>query len=67
MSLTFGNGIGENTLGFEDTKDLVTSDKAHLRDAMGVTESNTDLGGGKTLTGELYNLLSDFFRCRLEP
>ena len=34
---------------------------------MRVTESNTDLGRGKALTGELHDLLSDFFGCRLEP
>jgi hypothetical protein len=51
----------------EDTKDFVTSDEAHLGDTMRVTESDTDLGRGKALAGELSDVLDDIFLRGLEP
>lgn len=35
--------LGSQTVGLEDTKDLVASDRFHLRNAMGVTENDTNL------------------------
>ena len=51
----------------EDTEDLVTSDKAHLGDAMRVTKGNTDLRGSQTLAGEFDNLINDILGSGLEP
>ena len=34
---------------------------------MGVTEDNTDLGGGSTLLGELADLLNNLLGGSLEP
>lgn len=54
-------------MALEDTEDLVTSHEADLRNAMGVSEGNTDLGGGQTLAGELGDLLDDLLGGGLEP
>ncbi len=52
------------TLGLEDTEDFVTRDKTHLRDAVRVTEGNTDLRWCKTLARELDYLLDNIvWRC----
>lgn len=62
----FGQSLG-HTLGLQDTKDLVTSDKAHLGDAVRVTEGDTDLRGCQTLAGQLADVLDDILRSGLEP
>jgi len=59
--------LGSKTAGLQDTEDLVTSDKTHLWDTMRVTESNTDLGGGKTFAGQFGDVLNDIIRGGLEP
>ena len=55
------------TMGLQDTKNLVTGDKAHLRDTMRVTEGNTDLGGCQTLASQLADVLNDIIGGGLEP
>ena len=55
------------TAGFEDTENLVTSHKAHLRDTVRVTEGNTNLGRSETFAGELCDVLNDILRRSLEP
>jgi hypothetical protein len=55
------------TVGFEDTEDFVTSDEAHLRDTMRVTEGNTDLRGSKTLASQFHDVLDDFIGRSLKP
>lgn len=51
----------------EDTEDLVSGDKAYLRDTMRVTEGNTDLRGCQTLASEFDDLIYDLLRGCLEP
>jgi hypothetical protein len=51
----------------EDAEDLVTSDEAHLRNAVRVTESNTNLRGSQTLASKLDNVLNDIIGSCLEP
>jgi hypothetical protein len=55
------------TLALENTKDLVAGHEADLRDTVRVTEGNTDLRRGKTLAGELDDVLDDVLLGRLEP
>jgi hypothetical protein len=55
------------SVGFKDPEDLVTGDETDLGNAVGVTEDNTDLGGGKTLTGELDDVLDDIIGGGLQP
>ena len=59
--------LRSKTLGLEDTEDLVTSDETNLGDTLGVTELDTDLRGGHTLTGELGDLLNNLLGGGLEP
>ena len=59
--------VHRRTLGLQDTEDLVTGDEAHLGDTVRVTEGDTNLGGGQTLTGELDDVLDDVLRGSLEP
>ena len=55
------------TARFEDTKDLITGDESDLGDAVRITEGNTDLGRGQTLTGELADVLDNIIGGGLEP
>ena len=48
----FGDCRGE-TLGFRDSENLVTGDESDLRDPMGVTKRDTNLGGREAFTREL--------------
>lgn len=45
------------TVHLQDTENLVASDVADLGNTVGVTEDDTDLRGGHTLTGELEDAL----------
>lgn len=44
-----------------------TSDNLDLSDTVRVTEDDTDLGRGGTLTGELADLVDDLLGSGLEP
>lgn len=46
---------------------LVTSHESDLGNTLRVTELNTDLRGGETLSGELEDLVGDLLRGSLEP
>ena len=59
--------LRSKTLRLEDTEDLVTGDETDLGNTLRVTELNTDLRGGHTLTGELDNLLDNLLGGGLEP
>jgi hypothetical protein len=59
--------FGSETAGLEDTEDLVTSNTLDLRDTVGVTKDNTDLGRRETLLGVLADHVNDFFRRGLDP
>lgn len=58
---------GELTLGLEDTEDLVAGDELDLRDAVAVAEGDTDLRRGKTLTGQLADLVNNILGGGLKP
>jgi hypothetical protein len=63
---TFHRNV-EHTVRLEDTKDLVTGDETDLGNTVRVTEGNTDLRWGQTLTGELDDVVDNIFWGRLEP
>jgi hypothetical protein len=52
---------------FEDAKNLVTGDETDLRNSMRVAEGDTDLGGSKTLSGELDDVINHVLWSRLQP
>ena len=52
---------------FEDTQNLVSSDKAHLGNTVRVTEGNTNLGRGETLASQLDDVFHDVLGGGLEP
>ena len=54
-----GNLRGEAIL-LQDSEDLVSSDSLNLRNAVVVSEDDTDLRGGGALLGELNNLFDQF-------
>lgn len=55
------------TVGLEDTHDLVTGDILHLSNTVLVTKDNTNLGWGNTLLGEPDDVFADLIRGNLEP
>lgn len=59
--------IRSKTVRLEDTKDLVASDTGDLGNTVGVTEDNTDLGGGHTLLGVLADHVDDLIGSGLQP
>ena len=59
--------IWSQSLGLEDTEDLVTSDETDLGNSVTVSKDDTDLGRGHTLLGELEDLVLDILRGQLEP
>lgn len=62
----FGN-LRSETVRLENTENLVTSDTLNLRNAVGVTKNDTNLGGGKTLLSELEDLLANLLGGSLDP
>ena len=56
-----------NTLDLEDSQNLGTSNALNLGDTHGVSKSDTDLGRGETLLGELENLLNNILGLELQP
>lgn len=59
--------LRSKTLRLEDTEDLVTSDETNLGNTLRVTELDTDLRRGHTLTSELGDLLNNLLGGGLEP
>lgn len=59
--------LGGKAVGLQDTENLVTGDVLDLSNTLGVTEDDTDLGGGHTLLGELEDGLADILRGGLQP
>jgi hypothetical protein len=55
------------TVRLENSQNLVTSDNLDLGNTMRVTKKNTNLGGSKTLTSVLDNLLNDRVGSKLQP
>jgi len=59
--------LGAKTVSLEEADDLVTGDVLDLGDAVGVTEDNSNLRRGKTLLGELADLVHNLLSGGLEP
>lgn len=55
-------GWGE-ALGLEDSKDLGAGQRVDGSNTLGVTQTNTNLGRGEALLGELVDLVLDVVRC----
>lgn len=55
------------TVGLQDTQDLVTSDNLGLGNTVRVSQQDTDLGWSQTLSGVLDDLLNNGLRRELEP
>ncbi len=54
-------------VGLEDTDNLLSSDGLDLCNAVGITEDDTDLGGGETLLGEFANVFLNVGGGDFEP
>lgn len=59
--------LWSKTVGLQDSHNLVTGDDLGLVDSVGVSENDTDLRWGHTLSGVLDDLLHDSVWGRLEP
>jgi hypothetical protein len=55
------------TVGLENTDDLLSSDRLDLGDTVGVTENDTNLGRGQTLLGKLADLVLNVLGGNLGP
>lgn len=55
------------TVGLQDSHDLVTGDDTGLGDTVSISQQDTDLRWGQTLSGVLDNLLNDRVGGQLEP
>jgi len=54
-------------VGLEDAEDFLAGHGADLGNSIAVTEDHTDLGGGKSLPGQLLNMDLNFLRRDLKP
>jgi len=59
--------LGGEAVGLQDSEDSVTGDNLDLGNAVGVTEDDTDLRRGSTLSGELADLVDDLVGGSLQP
>ena len=59
--------LGGETVFLEDSQNLGAGDTLNLGDAVGVTESDTDLGGAGSFLGQFDNLLNDVVTADLDP
>jgi len=59
--------FGGESVGLEDANDLLSGDGLDLGNSVGITENDTNLGGGQTLLGELADVLFDIGRGHLQP
>lgn len=62
----FGD-LWSQTVGLQDSQDLVTSDNLGLGNSVGISQDNTDLRRSQTLSGVLDDLLNDVVGGQLEP
>ena len=51
----------------QDSEDFAAGDALHLGDSVAISESNTDLGWGEALLGELDNLINEVVRRNSNP
>ena len=59
--------LGGKTRSFQNSEDLVTSDRLDLSDSVRVAEDNSDLRGGETLARELEDVVLDLVGRDLKP
>lgn len=55
------------TVRFQNSHNLVTSDNLSLSNTVGISQQDTDLRRSQTLSGVLDDLLNNSFRRQLEP
>lgn len=55
------------TVRLQDSQDLVTGDNLGLGDSVSISQDNTNLRWGQTLSGVLDNLLNNLIGAQLEP
>merc|ERR1719245_2712099 len=59
--------IGSQTLGLQNSQNLVTGDEPDLCNTMGIPEDDTNLRGGQTLLGQLENVFLDLIGSQFQP
>lgn len=59
--------LWSQTVGFQNSQDLVTSDNLGLGDTVSISQENTNLRWSQTLSGVLDNVLDNVTRGQLEP
>lgn len=59
--------LRSQTVGLEDSQDLVTGDDLSLGNTVSVSQDNTNLRRSQTLSGVLDDLLNNLVRGQLEP
>lgn len=59
--------LGSQTMGTEDTNNLVTSDRLDLTNTMAITEDDTNLTGSDTLATQLANQVNSLIIGGLQP
>lgn len=59
--------LRSQTVGLEDSQDLVTGDDLSLGNTVSVSQDNTNLRRSQTLSGVLDDLLNNLVRRQLEP
>lgn len=59
--------LWSQTVGFQDSQDLVTGDDLSLGNTVSVSQQDTDLGRSQTLSGVLDDLLNNLVGGQLEP
>jgi len=59
--------FGGESIGFQDTNNLLSSDRSDLCNTIAVPENHTNLGRSQTLLGKLADLVLDIRRGNLEP
>lgn len=59
--------LWSQTVGLQDSQDLVTGDNLSLGNTVSISQDNTNLRRSQTLSGVLDNLLNNLVRGQLEP
>lgn len=59
--------LRSQTVGLEDSQDLVTGDNLGLGNTVSISQDNTNLRRSQTLSGVLDDLLNNLVRGQLEP
>jgi hypothetical protein len=59
--------LGGKTVGLQETNNLLSGDRLDLGDTIGITQDDTDLGGGQTLLCKLANVFFDIGSGNFQP